>query len=96
MSLNVEDPKVISDAIAQLQAAGQAVINLAIDRLINDVVPKLETAADQTVANVRQDAGDLVASTMSQASTLVASLDGWSLTIDPITIRLSKPKPPAQ
>lgn len=95
MGLNVEDPKVISDALKQAQGAGDEIVDRAagyITQAESEIAPILAAAINQLgaqlTAALAAGTGDLTA--------LVNSLDGWTLTLDPPivvkTVRLEKPK----
>jgi hypothetical protein len=94
---NVEDPNVISDAIAQLKSSGDEIVD-RLNASLGAALSQAQAALSKTMADALQGANGAataqVTAVFAQADALVGSFDGWTLdiTIPPISIRLSRPK----
>ena len=78
--LNAESARTGTALTAGFEAAGAALVDRAVTGISNVVSAALNSLA----ATENKAALD--------AQAITASLDGWTLTIEPITIRLGKPK----
>lgn len=82
--------RVENEIIPGLQSAAEAIIKAALTQLR----PEIQAALDEATT----DANAILTGALNDARAIIESLDGWTLTVDPIlipaiTLRLSKPRP---
>jgi hypothetical protein len=79
-----------------LDVESESTLNETIDRA-KAAAADLEVTAQKVGVNlvdrVMQGIHGIIADVLKDENAIIAALDGWSVTISPITIRLTKPKP---
>jgi hypothetical protein len=93
--MDVESKQTIADSIAGAQTAADEVVDRAVAALavlLKPAITQLLNGFGNTASSLLVAAEKLADSADSDVTAIIAGLDGWTLEIAPITIRLSKPK----
>ena len=98
--LGVEQlPKIAADAIDRLHAAGDEMIDRAINQEASTLADRAASQFSNIVHGALTSLADIESKTSLDIQAIIASLDGWTITpegpLGAITgpIRLNKPKP---
>jgi hypothetical protein len=93
--MDVESKQTIAESIAAAHTAGDEVVDRAAKALAAAMAPQIA----QLLNGVANSASTLLAAVERvttnagvELSEIIGQLDGWTLEIAPITIRLSRPK----
>ena len=80
---------------AKLTAAANSIESQAVKDIVGQVIPLLGTTVNEivstTMTNLQATLGDFVQALVALETETLNDLDGWTLELSPITIKLKRP-----